>query len=84
MRLELRDGPGALIGTNTISLPALAQQQNGIGIYFPGVDLANSPNLTMSFDAAAPIFGYAAVNDNVSADSSFVAAISDVGVSANQ
>jgi hypothetical protein len=84
VRLELRDGPGTLIGTNTISLPALAQQQNGIGIYFPGVDLANSPNLTMSFDAAAPIFGYAAVNDNVSADSSFVAAISDVGVSTNQ
>jgi len=84
VRLELRDGTGALLGTNTLALPPQAQQQNGITVYFPGVDLSNATNLTMSFDAAAPIFGYAAVNDNVSADSSYVAAIADVGVSANQ
>jgi len=84
VRLELRDGTGALLGTNTLALPPQAQQQNGIGVYFPGVDVSNATNMTLSFDAAAPIFGYAAVNDNVSADSSYVAAISDVGVSANQ
>ena len=84
VRLELRDGTGALLGTNTLALPPQAQQQNGIGVYFPGVDVSNATNMTMSFDAAAGIFGYAAVNDNVSADSSYVAAISDVGVSANQ
>jgi CHRD domain len=82
-RLELRDNAGTLVATNTISLPALAQQQNGIGVYFPGVDLSNAANLTMSFDSSAPIFAYGAVNDNVSADSSYVAAISDIGVAAN-
>jgi hypothetical protein len=83
VRLELRDNTGALVGQNVITLAALAQQQNGIPLYFPGVDLSNAANLTMSFDASAPIFGYAAVNDNVSADSSYIAAISDVGVAAN-
>ncbi len=84
VRLELRDGTGAIVGQNVIALAALSQQQNAIGIYFPGVDFTNAANLTMSFDAAAPVFAYAAVNDNVSADSSFVAAIADVGVAANQ
>ncbi len=83
VRLELHDGTGAIIGQNVITLAALSQQQNGIGLYFPGVDFTNASNLTMSFDAAAPIFAYGAVNDNVSADSSFVAAIADVGVAAN-
>ena len=83
VRVELRDQAGTFLGQNVITLGALSQQQNGIGLYFPGVDLSNSANLTMSFDAAAPIFGYAAVNDNVSADSSFVAAIADVGVASN-
>jgi hypothetical protein len=84
VRLELHDGTGAIVGQNVISLAVLSQQQNAIGVYFPGVDFTSSANLTMSFDAAAPIFAYAAVNDNVSADSSFVAAIADVGVAANQ
>ena len=84
VRLELHDGTGAIIGQNVIALAALSQQQNGIAVYFPGVDFTNAANLTMSFDAAAPIFAYGAVNDNVSADSSFVAAIADVGVAANQ
>jgi len=83
VRLELRDQTGTLVAQGLVTLNALSQQQNGIGGYFPGVDLTNSANLTLSFDAAAPVFGYAAVNDNVSADSSFVAAIADVGVSAN-
>lgn len=84
VRLELHDGTGAIIGQNVIALAALSQQQNGIAVYFPVVDFTNAANLTMSFDAAAPIFAYGAVNDNVSADSSFVAAIADVGVAANQ
>jgi len=83
VRLELRDQTGTFLGQGQVTLGALSQQQNGIGAYFPGVDLSNAANLTLSFDAAAPVFGYAAVNDNVSADSSFVAAIADVGVAAN-
>lgn len=83
VRLDLRDAGGTSLGTNTITLAPFAQQQNGIGVYFPGVDLSNAQNLTLSFDAAAPVFGYAAVNDNVSADSSFVAALPDVGLNAN-
>jgi hypothetical protein len=85
VRLELRDSAGTLVAQNTINLPALSQQQNGISnpIYFPGVDLSNATNLTMSFDAAAPIFAYAAVNDNVSADSICVIAQPDSGVATN-
>jgi len=84
VRLELRDNAGALLGTNTLFLNGLSQQQNSIGNYFPGVDVSNVANMTMSFDSSAPIFAYAAVNDNVSADSSFVAALPDAGVAANQ
>jgi hypothetical protein len=84
VRLELRDPAGTLVGQSTITLLALGQQQNGIGNYFAGVDLSSATNLTMSFDASAPVFGYAAVNDNVSGDSIFVVAQPDAGVSANQ
>jgi len=84
VRLELRDTTGALVGQNTLTLNPQSQQQNSIGTYFPGVDLSNSANLTMGFDANAPVFGYAAVNDNVSADSIFVVAQADSGVAANQ
>ncbi len=84
VRLELRDNAGTLLGQNTITLLALAQQQSGIGSYFSGVDLSNAANLTLSFDASAPVFGYGAVNDNVSADSIFVVAQLDTGVAANQ
>jgi hypothetical protein len=83
VRLELRDGAGTLLGQNTLVLQPLSQQQNSIGTYFPGVDLSNAANLTLSFDAAAPIFAYAAVNDNVSADSICVIAQPDSGVAAN-
>jgi len=83
VRVELRDAAGTVLGSNTLNLAPFSQQQNGIGFYFPGVDVSNAANLTMSFDASAPVFGYAAVNDNVSADSSFVAALPDAGTSAN-
>jgi hypothetical protein len=84
LRLELRDAAGALLGQSTLVVGAQSQQQNAIASYFPGVDLANANNLTLSFDASTPVFVYAAVNDNVSGDSAFVAAQSDTGVSANQ
>ncbi|MEA2165102.1 MAG: trimeric autotransporter adhesin [Thermoanaerobaculia bacterium] len=83
VRLELRDGAGTLVGQNTIVLQPLSQQQNSIGTYFPGVDLSNAANLTLSFDAGAPVFAYAAVNDNVSADSICVIAQPDSGIAAN-
>lgn len=83
VRLELRDSAGVLLGQNTVNLPPLAQQQNPISVYFPGLDLSNTANMTMSFDAAAPIFAYAAVNDNVSADSICVIAQADSGVATN-
>ena len=84
VRLELRDAAGALIAQNTLTLGALSQQQNPIGTYFSGADLASASNLTLSFDSSAGIFVYAAVNDNVSGDSIFVPAQPDSGVAANQ
>ncbi len=84
VRLELRDDAGALVAQNTITLAALSQQQNAIGTYFPGVDISNAPNLTLSFDASAPVFGYGSVVDNTSGDSILVDAQDDSGVAANQ
>ena len=83
-RLELRDAAGALLGQNTLFLESLSQQQNSIDSYFPGVDLANAANVTLSFDASAPIFAYTVVNDSASGGSTFVAAQPDSGVAASQ
>jgi hypothetical protein len=83
VRIELRDALGGLLGQSTITVAALSQQQASIQNYFSGVDLTNSANLTLSFDANVPVFGYGAVNDNVSADSIFVPAQGDSGVAAN-
>ena len=75
---------GALVGTSNLTLQALSQQQNSIATYFPGVDLNNALNLTLSFDASAPIDAYASVIDNVSTDPIFVPAQQDAGVAASQ
>jgi hypothetical protein len=83
-RLEVRDNAGVLVGQNLITLAPLSQQQNSIGTYFPGVDLSNAANLTLSFDASAPVFGYASLVDNTSGDSILVEAQDDTGVAANQ
>jgi hypothetical protein len=84
VRLELRDNAGALVGSNTLTLQALSQQQNSIGTYFPGVDLSNAQNLTLSFDASAAIDAYASVIDSTSTDPIFVPAQQDAGVAASQ
>lgn len=84
VRLELRDDAGALVGTSNLTLQALSQQQNSIATYFAGVDLNNAQNLTLSFDASAPIDAYASVIDNVSTDPIFVPAQPDAGVAASQ
>lgn len=80
VRLELRDATGALVGQNTLTLAALSQQQNSIAAYFSGVDLSSAQNLTLSFDAGAPVLGYGSVVDNISADQIFVPAQADTGV----
>jgi CHRD domain-containing protein len=84
VRLEARDAAGNVFGSNVITLQALTQQQNGIGIYFPGVDVSNASNLTLSFDASAPIFAYVSEVDNTSADSFLIPAQPDPGVAASQ
>lgn len=84
VRLELRDAAGGLVSQQFMILPALSQQQRSIGSYFPGADLSASANLTLSFDSSAPIFVYAAVNDNTSGDSMLVPAQADAGVAASQ
>lgn len=82
LRLELRAVDGSLVEQTTITVAALSQQQRSIATYFPSV--TNATDLTLSFDAAAPVFVYAAVNDNVSADSILVPAQPDSGTAANQ
>ena len=84
VRLELRDETGAVVASSVQTFQPLSHQQNRISDYFPGVDFTNRTNLTLSFDASAPIDVYAAVNDNISTDSFVVIAQPDVGVAANQ
>lgn len=84
VRLELRDAEGMVVAEETHTLEAQTQNQNRIGAWFASANLDAAPNLTLSFDASAPIFAYAAVNDNVSGDSIFVVAQPDVGVAAAQ
>lgn len=79
LTLVLRDPAGTLVGSSTLSLPGLSQQQNAITAYFPGVDLSNAAALTLSVDSTQPIFAYGAVNDNVSGDSIYVPAQPDPG-----
>ena len=84
VRLEARDAAGTVVGSNVITLQALSQQQNGIATYFPGVDLSNASNLTLSFDASSGIFAYVSEVDNTSGDSFLIPAQPDSGVAANQ
>ena len=84
VRLELRGPAGTLTGSTLITLQPLSQQQNPLTSYFTGVDLTNATNLTLSFDASAPIVAYASVVDNVSADQIFVYAQEDVGVATTE
>jgi hypothetical protein len=84
VRLELRNSSGAAIGQQVITLAALSQQQRSLGTYFPAVDLSAAANVTLSFDSSAPIFVYAAVNDNESGDAMLVPAQLDPGVAAGQ
>ncbi|HEX9405687.1 MAG TPA: hypothetical protein VF975_00115, partial [Thermoanaerobaculia bacterium] len=84
VRLEARDASGSVVGSNVITLQALSQQQNSIGTYFPGVDVSNAANLTLSFDASAGIFVYASEVDNTSGDTFLIPAQPDTGVAASQ
>jgi len=84
VRLEARDASGNVVGSNLITLQALSQQQNSIGTYFPGVDVSNAANLTLSFDASAGIFVYASEVDNTSGDTFLIPAQPDTGVAASQ
>ncbi|MCU1348939.1 MAG: hypothetical protein JWO56_1969 [Acidobacteria bacterium] len=80
VRMELRNEAGALVGMNVVTLAGLSQQQGSLAGYFSSLDLSNAQNLTLSFDAGAPVVGYASVVDNVSSDQIFVYAQDDSGV----
>ena len=84
VRLEARDAAGNVIGSNVLTLQPLSQQQNSIGTYFPGVNVSNTENLTLSFDASAGIFAYASEVDNTSGDTFLIPAQPDTGVAASQ
>lgn len=84
VRVEARDAGGNVVGSNVISLAALSAQLNAIGTYFPGVDVSNATNLTLSFDASAPIFVFTSEVDNTSGDQFFIGAQPDTGVASSQ
>jgi hypothetical protein len=84
VRLEARDPFGTLLGSNALTLQALSQQQNSLASFFPGTDLSNAANLTVSFDASAGIFAYVSEVDNTSGDSILIPGQPDSGVAASQ
>lgn len=84
VRLEARDAAGAVVASNVVTLNGLTQQQNAIGVYFPGVDVSNLANLTISFDASSGVFAYVSEVDNSSGDSFLISAQPDPGVAAQQ
>ena len=84
MRIEARDATGAVIGSNTMTIAALSAQLNAIGTFFPGADVSNALNLTLSFDASSAIFVYASEVDNSSGDTFLIPAQPDTGVAASQ
>jgi CHRD domain len=81
VRLELRNNAGDLVGSNVIALGSYQQIQFSLVGLFPGVDLTNQPNLTLTFTASAPIDAYASIIDNTSLDPIAITAQSDTGVS---
>jgi len=83
IRFELRSFDGALFDQQTVTVQALSHQQKSIVGFVPSAEHSHV-DLTLSFDASAPVFVYAAVNDNVSADSILVPAQPDNGTAANQ
>ena len=84
VRLEARDASGTAIGSNTITLQALSQQQNPLAVYFPGADVSNLSNATVTFTSSAGIFAYTSEVDNTSGDSFLIPAQPDPGVAASQ
>jgi len=80
VRLELRNNAGDLVGSNVISLGSYQQIQFSLVGLFPGVDLTNQANLTLTFTASAPIDAYASIIDNTSLDPIAITAQSDTGV----
>lgn len=80
IRLELREPAGQLLGTTTITLGAFGQQQQSLSGYFPTLTAVIN-NATLSFDASAPVLGYASIVDNATSDPTFIAAQEDIGVS---
>jgi hypothetical protein len=84
VRVEARNADGTVVGSNVITLQALSQQQNSIGTYFPGVDVSNSPVLSLSFDASSGIFAYVSEVDNSSGDSILIPGQPDSGTATSQ
>jgi hypothetical protein len=79
IRMTLWNTDGTEFESIVVTRPGLSQEQRPIGDYFPTAR-AGFDNLTVSFDASAPIFMYGSVVDNISSDQVFVIAQPDAGV----
>jgi hypothetical protein len=80
VRVELRNNNGDLVGSNTFNLASYEQIQSPIVGLFPGADLSNQENLTLTFNASAPIDAYGSIIDNTSLDPIAITAQADPGV----
>ena len=81
IQLVLLDDDGTLVAQQTITLDAQMHSQRGLTGAGQWFDLgsAEHPDLTLTFNASAPVFAYASVLDNVTSDPVAIIAKEDEG-----
>jgi len=84
LRYELRNPAGDVLGTAVLTPGPLSQAQTGIAALFPGVDLTNSADLTLTFTSSSPLAVYGSVVDNNTSDQYFVVPQEDPSTLTNQ
>ncbi|HVR42285.1 MAG TPA: CHRD domain-containing protein, partial [Thermoanaerobaculia bacterium] len=79
VQMELRGVDGSLMATETITLGPMEHRQRAlIGQWFD-LPVMERPDMTLTFSASSPIFGYASVLDNTTSDPVAVIAQEDTG-----
>ncbi len=76
IEIDVRDASGAVLGADSLSLPALANRIRGIFDLVPSVPAADrrQDDMLITFSAAKPVLMYLSAVDNVTNDAIFVMA----------
>ncbi len=76
IEIDVRDGSGAVLGADSLSLPALANRIRGIFDLVPSVPAADrrQDDMLITFSASKPVLMYLSAVDNATNDAIFVMA----------